>query len=148
MELYSDLLVKGLQQVRNDIVPTFDAYFYEKEPIIRQLIKQRWLLGKKPDGSLIGKYRDFEYADAKEQVNPMAGFGNVDLIDTGNLWRKIEIFKQGDSFEIFSTDSKFNKIADKYGDENFNITDKEEEELINEISIKTIELLYSKYITK
>lgn len=146
MELYSDLLVKNLQKVRNDITPTFDAYFYEKEPIIRQLIKERWLLGKRPDGSEIGEYHSTKYAQEKYKQNSKAGLFNVDLIDTGELVSAIKISLFSEGFEIFSTDSKFNKIADKYGEDNFNITDKEEEELISEISQKTIEYLYSKYI--
>jgi len=145
MELYSTLLLKNLQKVKSNIDITFNAFFLQKEPIVRNLIYRRWLLGKKPDGSLIGFYRDQEYREDKYFKNPLAG-GGVDLILTGDLWRAIELFPTKEGIEIFSTDWKFEDIADKYGYVNFNITEKEKEILINEISVITIEFLYKKYI--
>ena len=147
MELYSEIMLKGLQSVRNDIKSTFDALMIEQEPTIREWIRNRWLLGKRPDGSLIGIYGDFFYAENKfEQHNKQAGFGQVDLILTGTLWKGIEIFNTSQGIEIDSTDIKFGNIAQKYGIDNFNITPKETEQLIDEISTATIELLYQKYL--
>jgi len=119
--------------------------FLDKEPIIRDLIYRRWLLGKKPDGSLIGVYRDAEYQEYKYFKNPQAN-AHVDLIDTGALWKGIELFNTKDGIEIFSTDEKYSEISFKYGDENFNITEQETNSLIDEISNLTLQLLYKKYI--
>jgi len=145
MELYSDILAKDLKNVKINIDSTFNALFLEQEPNIRELIHKRWLLGKRPDGTKIGVYRDTEYKDFKYFKNPLAG-GEVDLIDTGALWKGIEIFNTSKGIEIFSSDWKYSEISLKYGEDNFNITDKEEQELIDEISTLTIELLYKKYV--
>jgi len=145
MELYTDVLLLGLKKVKEETQTTFDAFFYQKEPIIRDLIYRRWLLGKKPDGSKIGVYFDQDYRENKYFKNPLAG-GDVDLILDGGLWKGIEIFGRKGDFEIFSTDWKYQKIVEKYGIENFNVTDQEQEELTNEISVMTIEYLYNKYI--
>jgi hypothetical protein len=145
MDLYSEILLKDLKRVKEDIKPTFDAYFLQKEPQIRYLIYTRWLLGKRPDGRRIGVYFSEEYREYKYFKNPLAG-ADVDLIDTGDLWKNIEIFNESDGIEIISTDEKFEKIIDKYGADNFNITDAQEEEIINEIQIKTIEYLYNKFV--
>jgi hypothetical protein len=145
MNLYSEILVKDLNSIKSNIDSTFNALMVEQESDIRYMIYQRWLLGKRPDGTRIGVYRDLEYQEFKYFKNPLAG-GEVDLIDTGALWKGIEIFNTSKGIEIFSTDSKYNEIAEKYGDDNFNITDKEEQELIDEISTLTIELLYKKYL--
>jgi hypothetical protein len=145
MKLYTEILLKGLKTTKENIKPTFDAFFIEKEPQIRYLIYTRWLLGKRPDGRSIGVYFSEDYREYKYFKNPLAG-ASVDLIDTGSLWKHIEIFNESDGIEIISTDEKFEKIIDKYGSDNFNITDAQEEEIINEISIKTIEYLYKKYV--
>ena len=147
MELYSEIMLKGLQSVKNDIKPTFDALMIENESTIRNWIRSRWLLGKRPDGTLIGLYKDFFYAEDKfQQYNSQAGFGQVDLIQTGALWKGIEIFNTIQGIEIDSTDIKFGDIAQKYGIDNFNITPEETNQLIDEISTATIELLYQKYL--
>lgn len=145
MQLYSEILLNKLKTVRQEIKPTFDALFIGKENEIRTMIRNRWTLGKKPDGTRIGVYRDSEYQEYKYFKNPFAG-GEVDLIDSGDLWRGIEIFNQSDGIEIFSTDWKFDKIAEKYGDENFNLTPIETELLIDEIQTLTLELIYKKYV--
>jgi hypothetical protein len=145
MKLDTEILLKGLKTTKENIKPTFDAFFIEKEPQIRYLIYTRWLLGKRPDGRSIGVYFSEDYREYKYFKNPLAG-ASVDLIDTGSLWKHIEIFNESDGIEIISTDEKFEKIIDKYGSDNFNITDAQEEEIINEISIKTIEYLYKKYV--
>jgi len=124
MDLYSEILLKGIVNVKEDFKPTFDALFIEKEPIIREWIYKRWLLGVKPDGTQIGLYIDYDYAEYKYEFRSKeAGFQCVDLVDTGDLWRRIEIFTEKQGVEIESTDEKFLKIAEKYGFENFNITE-------------------------
>jgi hypothetical protein len=146
MELYSEIMLKNLQSVRKETSQTFIDLMYEKQNEIKSLIKQRWLFGKKPDGTIIGQYHSGKYANEKNRQNPKAGLFNVDLIDTGSLVEAIKISMINNGFEVFSTDIKYNKIADKYGDDNFNITDKETEEIINEVSVATIENLYNKYM--
>lgn len=146
MELYSEILLKGLNNVKANVLPTFNDLFYKKQDEIKKLIKERWILGKRPDGSLIGEYHNYGYAKEKATQNPRAGFLNVDLIDTGALVEAIKISMFDNGFEVFSTDSKYNSIFDKYGADNFNITDKESEEIINQVLNSTIEYLYKKYI--
>ena len=146
MELYSEILLKGLKDVKSNVLPTFNDFLKNKEEEIRFLIKERWLFGKRPDGTLIGFYSNTRYAKEKATQNPRAGFLNVDLIDTGALVEAIKISIFDNGFEVFSTDSKYNSIFDKYGADNFNITDKESEEIINQVLNSTIEYLYKKYI--
>lgn len=145
MQLYTDILLRGLNSIRQEVKPTFDAFFYEKEDYIRNTIRNRWLLGIKPDGSRIGVYYDNEYQEYKYFKNPQAG-GEVDLTLTGDLGRAIEIFNTPNGFEIFSKDWKFEDIAEKYGYINFNITENETDQIINEISSITLVYLYKKYI--
>src|SRR5690606_4038083 len=102
------------------------------ESEIRQLIKSRWKLGKRPDGSLIGFYRDVDYAIFKQQINSVAG-GDVDLTLTGSLGDRIKVILQSKGIEIYSDDWKFEQISTKYGIDNFNITEEQENKLLDEI---------------
>ena len=120
---------------------------HENEKWIREKIKNRWSLGKKPDGSIIGLYRSEEYAREKFSKNTSAGFGNVDLTLTGSLWRGIQISGFNDKYEIFSSDSKYEEITEKYGDYNFNITDDERkilfDKIINNVLINILNKTYA-----
>lgn len=107
---------------------------HEKEKWIRQKIKNRWLLGKTPDGGFIGVYRSQGYAELKARINNQAGLGNVDLTLTGALGDKIAISGFDDEYEIFSEDTKYESIVEKYGYHNFNISDDEERQLFDEIA--------------
>lgn len=92
---------------------------------ILDLVRDRWLRGKRPDGSLIGEYKDFGYELLKRQQNPLAG-GNVDLTLDGGLNKGLFINQiRGSLFNIFSSDEKAVLIAEKYGLDNYNITPEE-----------------------
>ena len=106
---------------------------HKNEKWIREQIRKRWLLGKRPAGSLIGLYRSEDYAEDKYNQNNNAGFGNVDLTLTGALGRGIQISGFNDDYEIFSSDTKYEDIVDKYGYYNFNITEDEKKELFDRI---------------
>ena len=130
-----------LQSLVNDHVKLNEAE-------IRQTIRDRWLLGKDPDGNEIGIYSrsDFgaEYAFFKNKINPSAGVGNVDLTLTGALGKGIKVKPLGDNFEVFSTDSKFDEIADKYGDYNFNLSEDEKKVLFDKILVNVLNNVMNK----
>lgn len=94
-------------------------------------VKERWKLGLRPNGSIIGTYRSFSYQQEKIRRNPSAS-GNVDLIDTGDLRDGLVLNALGKSlFTIFSTDNKAVPIAQKYGLDVYGVTDKEEQNDMN-----------------
>lgn len=105
----------------------------QKESWIRKTIRNRWLLGVDPDGNKIGVYRSGEYAEFKGGLNSKAGFGQVDLTLTGALGRGIKVKGFNDQIEVFSTDEKFDDIASKYGDYNFNLSEEKKKELFDEV---------------
>ena len=136
------MMLANLQRAKKQLAPTFDSLFLKEERNIRELIQNRWLFGKKPDGSIIGYYRSPMYALEKRAKNQKAGAGVVDLTDTGSLGNKIKIALVSQGIEVFSQDEKYNDIAEKYGDSNFNITDAEKEQIINKVMDLTIKKIY------
>lgn len=134
--------------VENDIEYKFDTLFETYLPKIRKLIKDRWLSGKKPNGNDIGLYDDGEYEKYKFfEVSDKAGYGKVDLTLTGDLGNGIDIgFIDAGEYEIFSNDYKYEDIIERYGEDNFNITEQETEQIAKEITTKiVIELLKKAY---
>lgn len=119
---YLQTYQRELKSSINNIDGMVSFEIMEYEPDVRKWIKERWLLGDRPDGSIIGVYRSADYAFFKQQMNPKAG-GDVDLTLTGSLGNKIQMIpKSGVMFEIISTDSKYSEIVAKYGDVNFNLS--------------------------
>lgn len=115
-----------------------------KEEIVT-LVRERWLRGKKPDGSIIGEYRSFAYQQEKLRMNSLAG-GNVDLTLTGALNKGLDIFPlSGDNFNIFSKDEKARSIAEKYGLDVYGLT-KEEEEIVVDLTINRVNVALINFI--
>ena len=107
---------------------------------IVQRVKERWRQGLRPDGNIIGTYRNFAYEMEKRQRNPLAG-GKVDLIDTGALSNKLVInYIRGSLFTIFSDDNKATSIAQKYGLDVFGLTKEEEQDVM----IEAVSNIYKK----
>lgn len=73
-------------------------------------------LGLRADGERIGEYRNEAYAKKKAQMNPAAGYGNVDLIYKGDFSKGIFAQAEGDLIEISSTDEKTADLESRYGD--------------------------------
>lgn len=139
-------LYENIQIVKtNDIELLFDMYFKEVFPKIRQMIRERWKTGEMPNGNKIGIYSWYSYALFKQEINPLAGFRQVDLTLTGSLGQKITfgIMEVGE-YEIFSTDNKYEGIIEKYGEYNFNISDSEKDEIANYITNKLINKIIEK----
>jgi len=79
-----------------------------------------FLRGEKPDGNKIGRYslsdEGQNYADFKNQVNPLAGFGNVDLLLTRRFFNSMFVTPYYKGAYIFDAkDEKRNLLIAKYG---------------------------------
>ena len=135
---YINPVLRQLKTIRQNLPDLFLNGMLRRQDEIRDLIHQRWLLGLRPDGTIIGFYQERNYAFEKVRNNPLAGFGHVDLVDEGNLWKGIRISPFGNDIEVFSIDAKYNAISDKYGDVNFNLSDEER----NIVVAKVVEEIY------
>jgi len=113
----------------------------EYESQILDYVIERWQRGQGVNGGVIGEYRNEDYAIFKNQKNPLAGFGNVDLIDTGELKDGLFIQELWSVFIIKSSDPKYKMIADKYGIEEFGLTEQQMKEILAEIKNNTFETI-------
>lgn len=128
--------VKRINQ--NLIEEIFKKELLKNKEEILDFVRQRWVIGKRPDGSIIGVYKSFLYQQEKANQNPLAG-GNVDLTLTGSLKGDLDIFPlTGGNFSIFSKDEKAINIAQKYGLDVYGLTREEEEVVISIVSSKVI----------
>ena len=96
-----------------------------KTPILTSKVRKRWLLGESAKGGDIGEYKTNKYKLFKISINSKAS-GKVDLTLTGALAKGLSIKKASStSIEFFSKDKKFFSIGNKYGFEEFGLTDEE-----------------------
>ena len=106
-------------------------------------VRDRWRMGLGVNGGIIGSYRWDEYRDYKQSINPAAG-GKVDLTLTGSLSEGLALRRQGKQFQVFSTDSKYEKLGKKYGFEQFGLTDEQQFEFFNQLYGFAVETILSK----
>ena len=76
-------------------------------------------------------------------MNPKAGYGNVDLVLSGDLVGRIKTVLENKKIEIISTDDKFEDILENYGADNFNITEEEETELLDGIMVEVVTNIFN-----
>jgi hypothetical protein len=124
-----------------------DIIIINSPNIIRE-VKSRWLIGESAVGGFIGEYSSSQlgqdYKAYKMSLNPSAG-GHVDLTLTGSLGEGLTVKAQSsESFLIYSTDSKYKEIGDKYGFEEFGLTDLQWHEFQQEILAVVLDSIINK----
>lgn len=144
-----DDLIKGLRKyktlkyLRNE----FKRGIRLRSDDILDLVEARLKRGDGVNGGVIGRYANEKYELFKAKLNPMAG-GAVDLILTGSTVEKLFLGEKGGDFIIKSADEKYGMLAEKYGAEQFGITEDEKEKILSEITEniveKIIEEIYGK----
>ena len=115
---------------------------------ILRMVKNRLRYGQSINGGIIGRYRSIEYALDKNRQNPLAGLGNVDLFLTGALQDDLTITKENNLFKIYSTDEKYTELANKYGADQFGLTNEQLNEFLIEVYIVSLETIINKIYGK
>lgn len=124
--LLNDLRKVNLQQILSWI----DEAVRNNETKIINMARNRMKSGQGVSGGVIGYYRSLSYELFKRRENPLAK-GNVDLFLTGELQSKMRISSLGyGSYFIYSTDEKYTLLADKYGANQFGLTEEQHDEVI------------------
>lgn len=99
-----------LQEEMEDIILT------NTKPL-KQAKESEFEQGLNPDGTKIGRYRSPEYAKEKNIMNPIAGFGNVDLIYSGRFVRELYPYRTSGSRYLFANRLDYGRnLIQKYGE--------------------------------
>lgn len=110
-------------------------------PNIIRTVRKRWLIGESAKGGLIGEYQSGEYRAFKIGLNPSAS-GTVDLTLTGALGAGLIVKTiNSTTFEVLSTDEKYEKIGGKYGFDEFGLSESEWLEISDEILAFALETI-------
>jgi hypothetical protein len=87
------------------------------ESILKDLKEEEYEMGDIRSNKTFSGYKNIEYAEQKHEQNPRAGFGTVDLINTGAFANSLMLKKpKGNKYLFGATDPKRNKLVKKYGD--------------------------------
>lgn len=89
---------------------------YDTRSDIKLLQVDQLKLGMTGKGNKIGTYKSPKYAAMKFAQNPLAGYGNVDLIRLGVFSGDIFVDVRPDVLVIDSGDPKAAMLFQKYGD--------------------------------
>lgn len=98
--------------------------------------------GYLPSYRKIGSYKTQSYADYKNGKNPLAGYGYVDLIDTGAFSNSLFVRQSGVGYLFDSGNSNASGLSDKYGKEIFGLNQK----TFNKIQIEEYWPIITKFI--
>ena len=148
MATFLDSYLSKLENAKSNVENDLLSLILDREDDIRDMIKKRWKEGFIDSGNIIqdqysrtSKYRvsgnEFYYL-FKNKLNPKAGLGNVDLILTGALVEGIKTILQNKGIEIISDNWKYDLIGKHYGYGVYNITEEQENELLDEIMAQVI----------
>lgn len=128
---------------RSEIEAMVNEVILTNSEMIVSNVRDRWLHGDGVEGGVIGVYRSRDYELFKASLNPLAG-GAVDLMLTGKLSNGLAIRKQGDMFQLYSIDDKYEKIGDKYGYEEYGLTKEQLDAFFDFVYITVIERMLTK----
>lgn len=125
---YTEYELQEIEKMRSNTSTIIDVCVSKVKNRIVKSIKDRWLRGESVNGGNItnkntGKgYASKAYEKIKKTKNPKAG-GNVDLTITGSLGDGLEVIKRDNGdYDVISIDSKYLKLANKYGFEEFGLS--------------------------
>jgi hypothetical protein len=121
-----NLMVKSMDQV---------------SPTYLEQQKEQMSYAVKGTGQPIGKYGTAWYARKKNQMNPNAGYGNVDLKLTGSFYEAMEAKAQPEGMNIDSTDQKSQMLQQIYGNDIFGLFGKWKEPFVQKLQTAVTELL-------
>lgn len=102
----------------------------EKRDTMAQLNVNQMMAGKNTLNEEIGEYANELYAEVKNRMNPLPGFGVPDLKVTGDFHRGLYAEIKGDEIEYGSKDSKEGKLQGQYGSEIFGLSEDSKEQLV------------------
>lgn len=122
--------IKQMQAVNEDRV--IEDSLEEAAPLIADRQKDQMLQGKNAKGQTIRKYRSAAYAKKKNQMNPIAGYGNWDAKLTGSFYNEIFAEVRGSRLVISSTNEKTDKLVSMAGEELFGLNKPTKKEFVND----------------
>lgn len=90
---------------------------------MKRIQREQMLQGLNADGVPIGQYKSDKYAAMKAAMNPLPGFGNVDLKLTGSFQDELFVDVRGEEYIIDSADSKAVFLIENYTDKAIGLND-------------------------
>jgi hypothetical protein len=89
----------------------------DKNQSLKEAKINEFEFGLRPNFTKIGIYLNNNYAHKKYLLNPLAGYGNVDLILTGATVNSLFTVAKTGRFVFDSSNSKWNNLLSKYGND-------------------------------
>lgn len=108
-ELYSNARAISLEELFEDCVTDLE------QEVVELNQRQMYDKGENANGTKIGEYNSPFYAMEKNRMNPVVGFGNVDLKYSGKFYNSMYVYADKVGFFVDADVSYIDEIFDKYG---------------------------------
>ena len=95
----------------------------ESQEAILDINREQLQHGINADNEPVGFYRSISYALDKNRRNPLAGYGVVDLKDTGAFYKSFKLTIVGNKWTITATDVKAISLEAKYSPKIYGFTE-------------------------
>lgn len=107
-----DDMINKMQKVKFEKI--LSASFKATKKELEELQIGQMMFGKKADGKKIGRYKNRRYAQEKYAMNPLAGFGNIDLRKEANFHNGVFVKVERLSLIFGSRDEKSADLEKRY----------------------------------
>lgn len=96
----------------------------DENQVLKKAKINEFEFGYRPNYRKIGKYRSDAYAQYKSSKNPLAGYGYVDLINTGAFVNSLFVRQSGRGYLFDSGNEKASLLETAYGKDIFGLNQK------------------------
>jgi hypothetical protein len=134
------IYISKLQKVVNDWPDLVTESVEETKETATKYNREQMMDGYDSTDEEIGGYASYEYEQMKQELNPFAN-GRVDLKLTGAFHKAMNAKVNGNVLTIDSTDSKRNKLVEKYGEKIFGLNTKNQKRYKKDVNLYLFRLI-------
>jgi hypothetical protein len=116
-------LINKLKTVEAKLDTTFVKVLNENDDELKKAQTDQMSIGKNANNNNIGRLKNAGYARRKISKGGKAPFRVADLKDTGVFYRGVKASANSTTLTVTSTDSKKDKLVEKYTDDIFGFND-------------------------
>jgi hypothetical protein len=110
-------VLRKYQALRDNMDLVIERTFEESKESMAAYNVDQLERGEGSDGQPLKKYRNPEYAQKKNKLNPIPGLGNPDLRVTGAYHKSLYVEIVGDRVRFLASDIKAPKLEEQFGTE-------------------------------
>lgn len=119
-----DELIDRIKKIEAELIVTLSNVINDNDKELEDAQRDQMAVGQNALGKNIGRLKNQGYANRKKASGGKAPLNVADLKNSGNFYRGVKASATKTVFTLTSTDSKKDKLIQKYSDEIFGYNQK------------------------